>query len=152
MNDMGDPPLELVLDEISRDECLELLASQSIGRLAVADHGGYPPHIVPVNFVLDGDAVVFRSNVGLKFRLSVLSEHSVSFEVDSVEPGGHMAWSVVVQGRAELLGDDDIAAIPAGAWLRPMAPGERAEWVRIVPYAITGRKVRPVPISPDRET
>jgi hypothetical protein len=105
-----------------------------------------------VNFVLDGDAVVFRSNVGLKFRLSVLSEHSVSFEVDSVEPGGHMAWSVVVQGRAELLGDDDIAAIPAGAWLRPMAPGERAEWVRIVPYAITGRKVRPVPISPDRET
>ena len=147
MNEMGDPPLELVLDEISRDECLELLAGQSIGRLAVADHGGYPPHIVPVNFVLDGDAVVFRSNVGLKFRLSVLSEHSVSFEVDSVEPGGHMAWSVVVQGRADLLSQEEIDALPHGSWLHPWAPGERKEWVRIVPYTVTGRRVRPVPYS-----
>ena len=151
MSDMVDPPLEMVLDEIPRDECLALLQHQVVGRLAVADHGGYPPHIVPVNFILDGESVVFRSNVGLKFKLSVLAEHSVSFEVDSVDELGHMAWSVVVQGRADLLGDADIAGVPGGALLRPMAPGDRPEWIRITPYSITGRRLRAVPISPENQ-
>ena len=148
MTDISGPPMEMALEEIGRDECLELLSSQLMGRLAVADHGAYPPHIVPVNFVLDGDQVVFRTNFGLKFQLSVLAEHSVSFEADEVDAEGHMAWSVVVQGRAELLADDDVAALPLAPWLHPWAPGERAHWVRIVPYTVTGRKLQPVPYRP----
>lgn len=145
MSDSLQLPLERRLDEIERDECLELLRSQPIGRLAVADHGYYPPHIVPVNYALDGERVVFRSDEGLKFRLSVLAEHSVSFEVDSIDDEGELAWSVVVQGRATLLSDEEIAALPHGAWLRPWAPGDRRAWVRIDPYAITGRRLRLVP-------
>ena len=141
------PPVRMVLDEIDREECLRLLTTQSMGRLAVADHGAYPPHIVPVNFILDGDRIVFRSNFGLKFQLSVLAEHAVSFEADLVDGEGHMAWSVVVQGRAELLTDEEVAALPQGGWLHPWAPGERREWVRVVPYTITGRRVRPAPYS-----
>jgi nitroimidazol reductase NimA-like FMN-containing flavoprotein (pyridoxamine 5'-phosphate oxidase superfamily) len=137
----------MVLQEIDREECLTLLQSQSMGRLAVADHGAYPPHIVPVNFIVEGDHVIFRSNFGLKFQLSVLAEHSVSFEADLVDAEGHMAWSVVVQGRAELLGQEEIDALPYGVWLHPWAPGERNEWVRIVPYTVTGRRVRPAPYS-----
>jgi hypothetical protein len=148
MVDTSGPPVEMALEEIDRDECLKLLSSQFMGRLAVADHGAYPPHIVPVNFIIDGDQVVFRSNFGLKFRLSVLAEHSVSFEADVVDAEGHMAWSVVVQGRAELLTDDEIAALPEAPWLHPWAPGERARWVRIVPYTVTGRRLRPVPHQP----
>ena len=91
MIDTGGPPVEMALDEIDRDECLKLLGSQLMGRLAVADHGAYPPHIVPVNFIVDGDHVVFRTNFGLKFQLSVLAEHSVSFEADLVDAEGHMA-------------------------------------------------------------
>jgi nitroimidazol reductase NimA-like FMN-containing flavoprotein (pyridoxamine 5'-phosphate oxidase superfamily) len=64
MSEAGNPPIQMMLDEIERDECLELLATQSIGRLAVPDHGYYPPHIVPVNFALDDDKVVFRSDSG----------------------------------------------------------------------------------------
>ena len=148
MNEVGNPPMDLVLEEVERDECLELLQTQSIGRLAVADHGYYPPHIVPVNFTIEGDSVVFRSDPGLKFRLSVLAEHSVSFEVDSIDRDGHMAWSVVVQGRAELLAQDDIDGMAYGSFLHPWAPGERSEWIRIVPYTITGRRFRKVPRSP----
>jgi nitroimidazol reductase NimA-like FMN-containing flavoprotein (pyridoxamine 5'-phosphate oxidase superfamily) len=152
MTNSGGPPIEMVLDEIDRDECLRLLKTQTMGRLAVADHGAYPPHIVPVNFVVDGDQVVFRSNFGRKFQLSVLAEHSVSFEADEIDREGHMAWSVVVQGRAELLTDDEIEAIPQGSWLHPWAPGDRKEWVRVIPYTVTGRRLRPVPYSPaDRE-
>ncbi len=147
MTNAGGPPVQMVLDEIDRDECLKLLQSQSMGRLAVADHGAYPPHIVPVNFIVDGDQVIFRSNFGLKFQLSVLAEHSVSFEADLIDAEGHMAWSVVVQGRAELLSQEEIDALPNGSWLHPWAPGERKEWVRIVPYTVTGRRVRPTPYS-----
>lgn len=146
MDNFGYPPQDLVLDAIPRDECLTLLHGESLGRLAVADHGYYPPHIVPVNYIMaDEDAVVFRSNDGLKFKLSVLAEHSVSFEIDCVDQAGRMAWSVVVQGRAELLTGEEIDALPLGQWLEPLAPGERAQWIRIVPYSITGRRVRPVP-------
>jgi nitroimidazol reductase NimA-like FMN-containing flavoprotein (pyridoxamine 5'-phosphate oxidase superfamily) len=147
MTNAGGPPVQMVLEEIDRDESLRLLQSQSMGRLAVADHGAYPPHIVPVNFIVEGDHVIFRSNFGLKFQLSVLAEHSLSFEADLVDDQGHMAWSVVVQGRAELLTQEEIDALPRGSWLHPWAPGERKEWVRIVPYTVSGRRVRPVPYS-----
>lgn len=147
MTNAGGPPVQMVLEEIDRDECLKLLQSQSMGRLAVADHGAYPPHIVPVNFIVEGDHVIFRSNFGLKFQLSVLAEHSVSFEADEVDAEGHMAWSVVVQGRAELLSQEEIDALPHGSWLHRWAPGERKEWVRIVPYTVTGRRLRAAPYS-----
>ena len=148
MNEIASSPIEMVLDEIDRDECIDLLRTQSVGRLAVADHGYYPPHIVPVNFALEGHAVVFRSDDGLKFRLSILAEHSVSFEVDEVDREGAVAWSVVVQGRAEVLSQEQIDALPGGEWLQPWAPGERRAWVRIVPYTITGRRLRPRPVGP----
>jgi hypothetical protein len=103
----------MVLNEIDRDACIELMKTQSVGRLAVADHGYYPPHIVPVNFAVDGDAVVFRSD-----------------------------------GRAELLTQEQVDALPHGEWLQPWAPGARRTWVRIVPYTITGRRLQPVPMRP----
>lgn len=140
--------MEMVLEEIDRDECVRLLATQSIGRLAVADHRDYPPHIVPVNYILEGESVVFRSDAGLKFRLSILAEHSVSFEVDSIDRAGRMAWSVVVQGRAEMQTDEQVDDHGYATQLDAWAPGDRSRWVRIVPYTITGRKLRPVPISP----
>ncbi|MGH9266020.1 MAG: hypothetical protein ACRD1D_15140, partial [Acidimicrobiales bacterium] len=70
----------------------------------------------------------FRSNPGLKFKLSVLAEHSVSFEADEISTVGHMAWSVVVQGKAELLSDDQVNALPHHEWLKPWVPGEREQW------------------------
>ena len=147
MSEAG-PPKQMILDELGRDECVELLATQAIGRLAVPDHGHYPPHIVPVNFTLDGDRVVFRSDAGLKFKLSILAEHSVSFEVDSIDRQGRMAWSVVVQGRAELLDAEEVKARGYESVLQTWAPGDKPQWVRIVPYTITGRKLRAVPSSP----
>ena len=147
MNDTG-IPMETVLDEIPSEECLELLKTQTVGRLAVADHGYYPPHIVPVNFVVEGDDVIFRTNPGLKFRLSVLAKHSVSFEADQISDVGHMAWSVVVQGKAELLTEEQVNAMAHHEWLTPWVPGEREQWVRIEPYTITGRRIRTTPASP----
>src|SRR5688500_2066896 len=148
MNHVGNSPIESVLADIPRDDCLALLQTQSVGRLAVADHGYYPPHIVPVNFVVDGEAILFRSNAGLKFRLAVLAEHSVSFEVDCIDPSGALTWSVVDQGRAELLTPEQVDPLPVASWLHPWAPGQRDEWIRIVPYTITGRRLELAPVAP----
>lgn len=43
MDETDGSPIEVVPDEIDRDACLALMKTQSVGRLAVADHGYYPP-------------------------------------------------------------------------------------------------------------
>ena len=141
MTSVGGAPTEMVLEEMDRDESLGLLRTQPIGRLAIPDHGHYPPHIVPVNFVVDGEAVVFRSDVGLKFKLSILAEHSVSFEVDSVDPEGRMAWSVVVQGTVDEITDSDtwfaesLRNEAARTWIR----GPADHYLRITASKVSGR-------------
>ena len=47
------------LVELSRDECLELLGAMSVGRIAYTTDDG--PRVLPVNYVLEGDGVIFRT-------------------------------------------------------------------------------------------
>jgi uncharacterized protein len=130
-----------VLEQFTKIECLELLGSQCFGRLGVVVDGR--PMIFPVNYALDGDTVVFRTDVGTKFDRAVLGP--VAFEVDSVDPVARTGWSVVVQGmgqeitwkldeRSERLRELDV---------HPWVPGERVRWVEILAQTITGRRVRP---------
>ena len=49
---------------LTRQECLDLLADQEVGRIAVVL--GRRPLIFPVNYVLDGDTIVFRTDPGTK--------------------------------------------------------------------------------------
>jgi uncharacterized protein len=136
--------LEILTDE----ECWLLLGAHHIGRLAVVV--GNEPEIFPVNYiVLDGDdgpSVLFRSSEGTKLAGAVLGG-SVAFEIDAADPLLHTGWSVVVRGRAveierldELL---DVEALP----LRPWGPGEHRRYVRIVPEAVTGRRIVHRPID-----
>jgi len=133
---------ESTFEEIPRDECLQLLAGQSIGRVAVADFGS-APLIVPVNFIAVGEAVVFRTDYGSKFRLAVLGEHPVSFQVDAIDPGRRSGWSVLLQGDATEVEDAEGKRLA----LQPWAPGRKDHWVRIVADSITGRRVRFAPLS-----
>ena len=50
------------LEVIDPDECRRLLAADEIGRLAILD--GTTPAVFPVNYVLDGEAIVFRTAPG----------------------------------------------------------------------------------------
>jgi len=49
---------------LDRDECLELLAADGVGRLAVVQAS--TPAVFPVNYVLDGEDIIFRSDPGTK--------------------------------------------------------------------------------------
>ena len=84
------------MEELDRDECMRLLADSPLGRLAVvvADH----PLVFPVNFTLDGNAIVFRTDRGTK--LHGARNGPVAFECDGIDREYHTGWSVLVQGIA----------------------------------------------------
>jgi len=128
------------LERISRDECIELLARQEVGRLIVVD--GDRALVFPVNYAMDGDAVVFRTADGIK--LSSARHHRVTFEVDKTDRDTRSGWSVVVQGVAqEVTNFDAVDVVRRLTELKvePWAPGDKPHVIRIVPLQITGRRV-----------
>lgn len=121
------------LTEIGREECLALLAAGCVGRFAVAvvDDG---PLVVPVNYVMDGEAVVFRTAAGQK--LAQLRRRA-SFQVDGFDHPAETGWSVLLRGFAYEATSWEVAHLQ----LVPWAAGAKDRWVRIVPTSITGRRI-----------
>jgi nitroimidazol reductase NimA-like FMN-containing flavoprotein (pyridoxamine 5'-phosphate oxidase superfamily) len=145
------------LEIVDRDECLRLMMTEEVGRIAFV-HGG-AAEVLPVNFVLDGDAIVFATAPGAK--LSSVERGPVTFEVDRVERATRSGWSVIVHGRAEEITAfenpilvERIRSLP----LHPWAGGERTHLLRITPRTITGRRVggdragSTVPLEDDHES
>lgn len=125
-----------VLDEIDRDECFQLVASLGVGRIAVTAESGGPPLVVPVNYVLDGDTVVFRSDEGSK--LFALEEQPASFQVDFVDAFHRTGWSVLIQGVVTEVDSSTLAHLT----LEPWAAGLKRHWLRVIPAVVTGRRLR----------
>ena len=130
------------LVELGEDECYELLARESIGRLACASDDG-APDVVPVNFVLRGGAVWFRAHDGCVLEHVV--ERPVSLQVDRIDWSHHVGWSVLVHGVAELVDTAAEVAETIDTW----APGDHPRLVCIVPTGITGRRIA-IPETPDQ--
>jgi nitroimidazol reductase NimA-like FMN-containing flavoprotein (pyridoxamine 5'-phosphate oxidase superfamily) len=125
---------ETAIDEIPLDECMRLLSGTNVGRLAVArDEGG--PLVVPVNYTIDGDAIVFRSDAGAK--LGLLRGRPVSFEVDYIDLVARTGWSVLVSGRAHEATTWEVGHLVLETW----GPGPKTHWLRLVPESITGRRI-----------
>jgi len=126
--------------ELTRSECFELLAKEHLGRVAVVDDRG--PVMFPVNYVLDRHTVVFRTGEGTKLHAASLHRR-VSFEVDGADPAARTGWSVLVRGEATEVTDraelTRLRELPLRAW----APEPRNRYVRILPSALTGRRIAP---------
>ncbi|GAA5169856.1 MULTISPECIES: pyridoxamine 5'-phosphate oxidase family protein [Amycolatopsis] len=119
-------------------ECVELLATQPVGRLAFSENA--LPTVRPVNFFLhDGDIVVRTSRSG---SIARLTKEVVAFEVDSIDPATHTGWSVVVIGKVKPVTDvADLVAL-SGPGHRPWADGERSHFLRIPIEIVSGRLLR----------
>jgi len=123
---------------LNSDEALALLdrGGQEVGRLVVSLPG--EPAVFPVNFAVDGDAIVFRTQVGTK--LTAITRSMVTFEVDNIDGSGQ-GWAVTFQGLAQEVIDADPAAFRArmAAKLPDTWPGgDRPHVVRIIPYRVDG--------------
>jgi nitroimidazol reductase NimA-like FMN-containing flavoprotein (pyridoxamine 5'-phosphate oxidase superfamily) len=129
------------LEVLDHDACIRLLAADEVGRLALVDGGA--PVVFPVNYVLDGEAIVFRTAPGTKLALG--PRGPVAFEVDAFDRTARTGWSVVATGRLEEVTHFDsptlrrVKDLPVESW----AGGERPHWMRLVPSRITGRRIVP---------
>ena len=120
------------------ETCLARVASQPVGRIAMFDRGGVV--ILPVNHVLDGMTIGFRTTVGTKL-FHAIHGSQVGFEVDSVDPGSRTGWSVLVQGTAAIASDAESLRLQ-GLASAPWLAGEQ-RWVVVHAHEISGRELGP---------
>lgn len=126
------------LRELSRPECLGLIATKSVGRIAYAGPDG--PEVVPVNFVLQDDTVLFATSPhSLLGRQPGLD--GAAFQVDDIDDDSRSGWSVLLRGRVEPVDTDDLP--PAEARPEPWAAGQRSLRLRLEPRTTTGRRLIP---------
>ena len=141
MNSLGGEMLEV----LNREECLELLASAEIGRIAVSI--GALPVILPVHIAMLDEDAVLRTGPGTKLDAAVANA-VVALEADWFSPVDGSGWSVLVQGMASEIADPDVleraALLPLPTW-----PGGEGggRLVRIRSQAVSGRRLRPVSAS-----
>ena len=123
------------LEELSREECLRLLATQFIGRVALVGVG--LPYIMPVNYALDAGRVVFRTTEESTFERLVKGT-LVMFEIDFADPAYHTGWIVLGRGWAHEIVDptDRLRAesLPLRPWARRLTDRRPVE-CRGVPNA-----------------
>jgi uncharacterized protein len=125
------------------ETCWRLLAQEEVGRLAVSVRRH--PDLFPLNYVVDGESLVFRTAEGSKLAALAVGP-AVAFEIDGYDAAAGDAWSVVVKGWAEEIEmhdqlDDSFPVFPWSAT-------PKSRFVRIVPEQVTGRRFHVVERRP----
>ncbi len=136
------------LQVLSEDECLALLGSVPIGRIAYSERA--LPVVVPVNFTIDGTCVVVRTH--RRSRLAtVVPGNVVAFEVDDIDRQTRSGWSVVLTGSFELVEDPAEVARLDRLDLHSWAPSAHDRYLRLCAEIVTGRRIPRAEAQSDRE-
>lgn len=129
------------LRDLGPEECRTLLSTHGVGRVAVRTSDGRPA-VVPVNYEVIDDAIVFRTDPGSVTAAAAGKE--VAFEVDHVDEALSQGWSVLAVGPASVVTEPDaVRRLTQHAHTTPWAGGEREMWVSIRPASLTGRRITP---------
>ena len=137
---MTDEPVAI----LSEEESWKRLGSVFLGRLVTSFAG--EPEIFPVNFVVQGHTVLFRTAEGTKL-FSAVAHRTVVFEAD--DHTAAQGWSVILRGRAKVLQTQAEIAEAERAQLLPWTATLKVHYVRVTPSEITGRQFAFGP-EPDR--
>ena len=124
------------------DECLRLLASVPVGRVGFVAAGEVV--VLPVNHVVDGQDVIFRTAHGSKLSAAE-GQNRVAFEADHYSEQTQAWWSVLVNGRAEVVdAEADIERLSLSLSRLGVYPWVTAVrhpfWIRIRPTSVSGRR------------
>ncbi len=132
---LAGPP---VVTKLMPAECRHLIAAGGIGRIAFCTTSG--PAVLPVNFAVVAGTIVIRTAEGT--AIAGHSDEQVAFEVDHVDEALSQGWSVLVRGRAHRVAHPaELQIVRRDAAIWPWPGGDRDVYVRIVPDAITGRRI-----------
>jgi nitroimidazol reductase NimA-like FMN-containing flavoprotein (pyridoxamine 5'-phosphate oxidase superfamily) len=132
--------VDRTIEELTTAECHELLERHHLGRLAFLDQVGVMPMIIPVNYLMHTESVVFRTDPGSKLT-AALHGAPVAFEIDSIDARERLGWSVVVRGHVEEVTDPTDREALEQTPLRSWAPGAKPHYVRVNPRLVTGRRI-----------
>jgi uncharacterized protein len=128
------------LETLDRDECRRLLDATKVGRLGYCTDLG--PRIVPMNYTLVGEAVIFRTGIDTEASHQ-LFDHPIAFQVDQVDEFLQTGWSVLVVGNAQPLDEESLLLPDVGQSPQPWPEGRRALVVQLPLTMMTGRRVHP---------
>jgi uncharacterized protein len=137
--DSDDRP-ERTFEGLAREQCLDLLEANHLGR--VAWQAADLPQILPVTYAMHHGSVYFRTTPG-----GILSELArptrVALEVDELDQQTRSGWSIVLHGRTSAVSEPDaLADLWAADSLVPWAGGNRTLFICIRPDRLSGRVVR----------
>ncbi|BBX82960.1 pyridoxamine 5'-phosphate oxidase [Mycolicibacterium aubagnense] len=107
----------------------------ALGRLVTVVDGQV--EIFPVNFVVQGHSVLFRTAEGTKLVSAAINKN-VLFEADDHDAAE--GWSVVIRGMAKTLRTDEEITEADQAQLIPWIATVKQHYVRIRPLRLTGRR------------
>ena len=137
--DSDDRP-ERTFEDLAREQCLDLLEANHLGR--VAWQAADLPQILPVTYAMHQGSVYFRTTPN-----GILSELAqptrVALEVDELDQQTRSGWSIVLQGRSSAVSQPDaLSDLWAADSLVPWAGGNRTLFICIRPDRVSGRVVR----------
>lgn len=123
---------------LGEDECLQLLAREPIGRLALT--AAALPVVLPVNFTLLDRTIVFASAPGLKLD-AAHAGMVACLEVDGFNRLSHGGWSVLATGRLEEITDPDRLDEARRLPLSPWALSQPQHYVELPIELLSGRRI-----------
>ena len=126
------------IEKLDRGECLRLLGSVPLGRVAFTSQA--LPSVQPVTFALHDGKVVFRTVTGSTLH-AALRNTIVAFQADEYDVCNRTGWSVTAVGTARVVTDrarvDELARLP----LQPWASGHREHFVTVTIEILHGRRI-----------
>jgi nitroimidazol reductase NimA-like FMN-containing flavoprotein (pyridoxamine 5'-phosphate oxidase superfamily) len=129
------------LEELTHDECVQLLRAESVGRIGFVFAGF--PIVLPVNYRLV--ETTGRTWLALRTRPGNVLEQAdtpVAFEIDAVNRHAKQGWSVLARGTLHHV-DPEAADFRQRFDPEPWMTVDRDAWLAIDPFEISGRRLHP---------
>lgn len=122
-------------EDLTTEECWELLDATRFGRLATCAAG--EPDVFPVNFLVHDSSILIRTAPGTKLAEVVVSS-LVAIESDAVEDDH--AWSVVAKGTGRIVERFSEAYELDEEHLQTWLPDSKPVYVVISVSGLSGRR------------
>lgn len=133
-----DPGDRSTVERLERPECVQLLKSGLIGRVVYTYDA--MPAAQPVNYAVDNDEIIFRTDGGDKMKAAV-NNAVVGFEVDEFDSSARTGWSVLAVGQAYHVIDRDRLELLSSRMPAPWASERTAHTIAIPLTRLSGRRL-----------
>jgi uncharacterized protein len=125
--------------QLTRNECLALLASVPVGRIIFTRRA--LPAVELVSFVLDRGEIVILTDSGGQLAAAARGA-IVAFEADLLDIAGQTGWSVTAIGPSRAVTDQSDKDRLREMGLGSLAPVAREHFIRVSPQILSGQRLR----------